>query len=440
MIEFFSSLSFLNSAALIGLAGLVVPIAIHLFDRSRGRVVWVGNISLIKQAKKIRVTEIKLTQWLLLLLRLLIVLISVLILASLVRTQTVDTLDKTQVLVSPTWFFLASEEERRALLERHQDDQVNFLMSGFAEVAENIDLDSVITAEPGETTRPHSLDALLLEYENQPVEYQKTIIYATTDAKAFALQKLPLRQNYEWRFKSVSDDQQSTKVSPLKLLVVFDANRQTDLAYIKLALDYLNELTQGFYQPQFVGTDNLTAAPSERPDWIVWLSDSMQPEFIDRWLNQGSFLLKDKGELKTVNQFRLIKPGDRLIEVYQHAIIETQTGQELNQNLWVDQTGTPLLIEKFANQLQWMSRFNPDHTNWVESDLFPFDLANLFARAERVSQRGQIAQSEITRQLKSINREVPDITIPLHHWLVIVLSILWLLERIVAERRGRDNG
>ncbi|WP_262696957.1 BatA domain-containing protein [Hymenobacter oligotrophus] len=63
-------LTFANPAALLALAGLLVPLAIHLWNRRPGRVVPVGALRWLTPGANRRMRQLHLTQWPLLLLRL----------------------------------------------------------------------------------------------------------------------------------------------------------------------------------------------------------------------------------------------------------------------------------------------------------------------------------------------------------------------------------
>lgn len=85
-----SSLMFLAPAGLLGLFALAIPVLIHLFSRSKGRRVLIGHIDLVRKARRRRVTELRLTQWLLLALRLLIFTLAAFVLAQLARQGLAD--------------------------------------------------------------------------------------------------------------------------------------------------------------------------------------------------------------------------------------------------------------------------------------------------------------------------------------------------------------
>lgn len=70
--------SFLNSAILIAAAAALIPLLIHLFSRRRVKLVEFSSLRHLKEMQKHRLRRLKIRQWLLLLLRMLIVLVAVL--------------------------------------------------------------------------------------------------------------------------------------------------------------------------------------------------------------------------------------------------------------------------------------------------------------------------------------------------------------------------
>ncbi|MCJ8269199.1 MAG: BatA domain-containing protein, partial [Psychrosphaera sp.] len=102
-------LGVVSAVALVGLISLVIPILIHLFNPGKGRLVWVGNINLVRLTKKNAVTERRISRWLLLLLRLLIFTLITLLLAQTYFKGDVSFGEKTITIVSPQWLEQASE-------------------------------------------------------------------------------------------------------------------------------------------------------------------------------------------------------------------------------------------------------------------------------------------------------------------------------------------
>ena len=68
----------INSALLWALAAVALPLLIHFLTRRKLRVVKVSTVAFLKRLEKEKIRQLKLRQWLLLLLRMLIVALLVL--------------------------------------------------------------------------------------------------------------------------------------------------------------------------------------------------------------------------------------------------------------------------------------------------------------------------------------------------------------------------
>ena len=115
MSEALSGLSVVNPAAWWALLALCIPLIIHLFSKSRGRLVRIGHIDLIRQARKLQVTELKLTQWLLLFLRLAIITLACLILAGL-ATAGLNSSNANTIYLTANWLSNANTADLTELL------------------------------------------------------------------------------------------------------------------------------------------------------------------------------------------------------------------------------------------------------------------------------------------------------------------------------------
>jgi len=65
---------FLNSTVLLAASAALIPLLIHLFSRRRVRVVEFSSLKYLKEMQKRQLRRLKIRQWLLLILRMLIVL------------------------------------------------------------------------------------------------------------------------------------------------------------------------------------------------------------------------------------------------------------------------------------------------------------------------------------------------------------------------------
>lgn len=106
-----------SSLALLGLFVLLVPIILHMVNPGKGKLIWVGNIKLLQGAKKKRVNELRIENWLVLLLRLMMLSLLTLILARSYWQGPLKSLESSKVLVTPDWLSLADEAQKSALTD-----------------------------------------------------------------------------------------------------------------------------------------------------------------------------------------------------------------------------------------------------------------------------------------------------------------------------------
>ncbi|MCW9018494.1 MAG: BatA domain-containing protein, partial [Kangiellaceae bacterium] len=119
MLSWLASLSVVSQAALWGLFAIAIPVLIHLINPSKGKLVWVGNIELIKKAKQARVNQFKIKRWLLLLIRVLIVIYCCLLLADLWSSSIGQASKKPRLLITPAWLNNANEQDKHELIEKN---------------------------------------------------------------------------------------------------------------------------------------------------------------------------------------------------------------------------------------------------------------------------------------------------------------------------------
>lgn len=119
---------FANPSYLWALLGLLVPLAIHLWSKKEAKTIKIGSIQLLEESNSRQSSSIQLNEWLLLLLRMLIVALVVLLMAG-PRWRTKG--DKKQVtyLVEAS---LANHPSISAILDSVQDNSSVFLLeNGF---------------------------------------------------------------------------------------------------------------------------------------------------------------------------------------------------------------------------------------------------------------------------------------------------------------------
>jgi hypothetical protein len=121
---------FANPTYLWALLGLLVPLAIHLWSKKEAKTVKIGSIQLLDESDSRQSSSIQLNEWLLMLLRMLILVLIVLLMAG-PQWRTKGNQKEITYLVEPS---LANEPILTAILDSLQEDaSVRLFKKGFPE-------------------------------------------------------------------------------------------------------------------------------------------------------------------------------------------------------------------------------------------------------------------------------------------------------------------
>ncbi len=437
MINFFSSLSFLNPVANIALISLVIPIIIHLINRSRGQLVYIGNIEFVKQAKKITVTQLKLTQWLLLLLRLLFFAILTLLVSKLIRETELTKADETHIYLTPYWQLTANTSEFMALKESYPSAKILSLTTGFPEVSENN-----FQNFSGKQINTYSAVAELMR-----TNYVVTtaMVFSRDSLKNYPQLKPQLPENIEWVVNSIPEKEHPTPL--LGVQIFFDQTRVLDKEILRVAFDILNKQGGRSFALEFVGIgESPILTTTFSADWIFWLSDREVAVEIIEFVKQGSFLLTDitasqKNAPNLVEQLGFAKISNLDVEFFQSNTTIQKTSDILDNVLWRDNNNREILTSLPLGKgsiYKFNSRFNPLWNNLVEKSEFPWVLSRLLQVSEETLEQLKISPSEINNFETTLATKISYEN--LNHWLILLLSLLWFAERWLAEKRKVLHG
>lgn len=116
-------LTFLNSAILVGLAAVAIPILIHLFTRKKVKTVYFSSLRFLKELQKQKIRRLKIRQILLLIVRTLIILALILVFARpAIKTFTASALESgakiTAVIILDNTLSMGREVEGQRLLDK----------------------------------------------------------------------------------------------------------------------------------------------------------------------------------------------------------------------------------------------------------------------------------------------------------------------------------
>lgn len=255
----------LAPAGLAGLLALAVPVAIHLISRGRGRRVLIGNIELVRAARQTRVTSLRLTQWLLLLLRLAIVFVATLLLADL-ALQGIGSAGANASYVTPGWWRSATEAERAEILSLEPAARV--LTAGYP---------SIEDYEPEDTSPDYDIWPLLAERLSTLRHIGPVDVYTEGAIAAFGLHRPKLPNAINWRLATASAQPEALESSGL---VIHDADKADDAQSLELALAALKRHRVPRMQWETCLADDATCS-GRSANWVVWLADAEPPNDIN---------------------------------------------------------------------------------------------------------------------------------------------------------------
>ena len=122
---------FLSPLYLWALLGLAIPIAIHLWNKKEGKTIKVGSIRLIEEADSKQSSSIKLNEWLLLILRLLLLTLLILIIAEPRIKQSTQKVAVTYLVEAS---LLAYEETTKIFDTLNPENTIRLFQEGFPEL------------------------------------------------------------------------------------------------------------------------------------------------------------------------------------------------------------------------------------------------------------------------------------------------------------------
>jgi len=446
-----SGLAVLTPAAWWALSALAIPLLIHLFSRSRGRLVHTGHIDLIRQARRVRVTELRLTQWLLLMLRLGIFALAALILAGLARTGHENSANPA-VYLTPGWLQSADVEQREAVFkdaETHPGTRLFLLQPGFPQVDRSA-LDTLAQPSAPESDGAGNTWTLLAERLSSLRHDGPVTVYATDFLTQFGRDKPALPGEISWRTIHPPTAATPNPVS-IRALITYDRDRAGDTRLIEAALAALK--TQRL--PGLLWESVEPGQPGEVPSGVDWLirlgKGGPDTKGIER-TGAPLVILSDAIDTgNTVPEQLLNLPfypfsQFRVNRLSHNPVVAPGQGDPAG---WRVLLGTgelpPVLQESRAGRvrvLQFNSRFDPGWSSLALQAEFPELLLQLMQEPGHDFQRFANARIDPAGLSGSTAADVAQLALPRHslqQLLAMLLVIFWIAERWLSERRPREG-
>lgn len=441
----------MQPAALWALAALAIPVLIHLFNRSRGRLVKIGHINLIRNARKLKVTELQLADWLLLVLRVCLFALAALILAGMALPG-LSSSNKATAYVSPAWLASAQPSAVSELLQQYSDKKTSrilLLRNGFPALAEQLAEQPAeqLAEQPAERTRkddqpslqisniwPLLAERLSLEHHRGDVE-----IYAVDNLAQFGASRPALPGEVRWHLNH-HDVGNTSNPMPVTAVVAYDSKHRVDAEVLNAALSSLKAHRLTGLSWNLIEIQDL-AAKHRDVDWLILLSDSANSthfpdstaspkvELTDAYGTSGVTAPRQlRLPFYPFSEFRVSRTGDSVD--YQRTELSLPDDKPLLQQSQVGAT----------REIHFNSRFIPAWSSIAQQPEFPELLLQLLMsdEAQEESFAGALVlPSQLQTTVNSNTFAAPLPRRSLQSLLATLMVLLWLAERWLSERKRR---
>ncbi len=435
---------------LLGFGCLVIPIVIHLFNNSRGRIVEIGSIELLRKLKSSLVSEIKLRRLLLLTLRLIIFSLATLIIAQLFIKSDYLRSAKSLHLVSQAWLNSASDAELNALFKQQtQDKIIQLITNDFAALTSH---EGVVITNNGVDNIYESLQLwpLLLDKitktDQKAIDVYITNTFAGTDFAALNTLKPSLAKAVVWHIKTLDKPTATAIQKPFNIGIYWQSSR--DISHLQTALQLIKKHQHSGLEVTLLDSKQWSEL---NVDALFYLSDEPVAVDLIKQVQQGMLLISDASSAQINSGYWQVSANSPLLNaaiVYQYSPLANQENSVNTENdgllpqQWSLSNGALLLSKQQLGKgkhLKFASRFEDDWLNITRQAKFPAILLSLLAEQQKFSEFNQLALATAQMQLPA-QQTNPQATIAEQHryslfnWCAIFLVFAWLLERFISER------
>jgi Aerotolerance regulator N-terminal len=431
-----------NPLASIGFISLLIPILIHLFNPNRGKTVLIGNLQLIKKAINKTVTEVKLRQWLLLATRLTFLSILTLIIIELIFPKTSSEEQNQAVFVTPAWLQQASEQEKEKVLSTHLEQATHLMTPGFKSITQ-------LSKQKDFPLDNYSLDSLLSEASAKHLLAAKNTIYFNQRTDFLALNRNSLfaintkETSIEW-VQLEESSPNSNQAIPISIF--YSSDRAADYKLLHLAFDSLLTtrpqlsirylpLPESSGDQLFKQLDN--RVPEDTTSEVFfWLSSKPVPEALQQEIRKGSLLFNDSNLVALNNKQTHVSVQGLDFNIY-HQLPKRNNKDFIP--IWSSPDNSVVSFQPLGKGrlYQFHSRFNPDWNNLKQGAVLLELLEKLLALANT---NNNVAVSDTELLVNWNDKPIDDkdlsSSFATHRNLfILLLMIVWLLERVLSESR-----
>jgi len=440
-------LQFLYPIGLLAAIGIVIPVIIHLWNIKNGKTLKIGSIALLGNPSNQRSRNLKVTNWPLLLIRsLLILLIAFLIAKPMLQS-------KQEAIVKHGWLLL--EKSQLQNVWKSNKNEIDSLLKkgyelhdfnvGFAK----LELKDTATVFSKPADLPLSYYSLIRQLDKELTSVAKVYLYTGNSLGRFQGTQPASSLNLTWKvdkaFNEIAVDEQKPIAAATDLQVlILNNSLPKDAQYVKAAIRAIADFTKTNIQIKDIQS---AAQITSKANLMFWLSDKPLSLLQVKNLPKGITVFNYGGQKKKrLNSVILNQDGAlQNAELYQRTEFSATKNKSAPHNnvIWTDGYGDPLLTVDSTAQLvnyQFYSRFNQQWTdlawtNGLVMALMPLVLPHHSPelgtyQSSYVTLPHNEANAKSTETIETVNQQKP-----LSKMLWWVILIVFLVERLMAYNK-----
>lgn len=366
-------LQLLYPIGLLAAIGILVPVVIHLWNIKKGKTLKIGSIALLGLASNQRSSHLKVTDWPLLLIRcLLLVLIAIVLAQPLYKSIVKSSEEPGLILLEKQELgrvWKVYKKELDSLLKKGYE--IRDLNVGFSK----IELKDTATTFSRQVAAPLSYFSLIkqLNAEKRP----GTKVYLYTDNRLSRLEgKQPATQlDLKWKIFPLKNAEENKTItnagkdidSDKLAVMIFSNGLHMDVAYIKSAVNAIADFTKR--KITFKEIQSLQQI-QKSTSFVFWLSEKplnrMQLKQLPAGISFFNYAGQKTEKVKSTIHYESGTPTQE-IALYQRKKFDGK----IEQSIWSDAFGVPLLTLDSVSGIkhyQFYSRFNQGWTDLVWSN------------------------------------------------------------------------
>lgn len=447
-------MQFLYPIGLLALAGLIIPLIIHLWNVKQSKTLKIGSIALLGESSRASSRSFKINDWLLLILRLIFLILVAFIIAQPILKKVISGKNKGWILVEKSNFKKVYNDNIKTIdsllklgYELH-DFNTEFALLNLIDTTSINEIKRIPPVNKGE----------LLTQLNQQIPAGTSVYLFANHQQNNIGHKLPeINYKLNWmpvsnadtmsswiselagkKYEGKSDPSKTvyspvanSETSPIKI-AIYESAGKADKKYLIAALNAIGTFSNR----------KIEINPPGKVDLGFWLADvPVSAGFKSSIDTSGSLFQYESGKVISEASFIIID-GKNIPSVKR---IEADNSSE---KLWIDGFGNPILSKERKNNINifhFYSRFNPQWNELVWNNVFvkalmpivindkksadfgfednPSDQRNFFAGQKQIIQVNKTAVDVKT----AVNKSVANI-----FWFIAFLILL--AERILSFR------